>query len=143
MNGNKSKNIHYLIIVIYGSALLAVMLGNGNLFGSTVDWLGQHIVFPDLFRQSFYESGQLIPNFLFQIGGGQNAFLFTYYGFLSPVILLSYFLPFVDMTTYMICASIVLYLLTGILVYVFLRHHFSETKAFLSAIIFLTLSPVN
>ena len=143
MNGNKSKNIHYLIIVIYGSALLTMMLGNGNLFGSTVDWLGQHIVFPDLFRQTFYESGQLIPNFLFQIGGGQNAFLFTYYGFLSPVILLSYFLPFVDMTTYMICASIVLYLLTGILIYVFLRHHFSETKAFLSAIIFLTLSPVN
>lgn len=143
MNGNKGKNTYYLIIIIYGIALSAIMLGSGNLFGSTTDWLGQHIVFPDLFRQTFYESKQLIPNFLFQIGGGQNAFLFTYYGFLSPVILFSYLLPFVDMTMYMICASIVLYLLTGILVFVFLKRHFSETKAFASAIIFLSLSPIN
>lgn len=141
--GNKTKILYYGIIVIYGIILIAVMLGVNNLFGSTVDWLGQHIVFPDLFRQAFYESGQIIPNFLFQIGGGQNAFLFTYYGFLSPVILLSYLLPFVDMTTYIISASIVLYLLTGVLVYKFLRHHFREMHACLSAIIFLTISPIN
>ena len=111
MTGNKIKSTYYGVIVIYGITLIAVMLGVNNLFGSTVDWLGQHIVFPDLFRQAFYESGQIIPNFFFQIGGGQNAFLFTYYGFLSPVIILSYLLPFVDMTTYIISASIVLYLL--------------------------------
>lgn len=143
MTGNKIKSTYYGVIVIYGITLIAVMLGVNNLFGSTVDWLGQHIVFPDLFRQAFYESGQIIPNFFFQIGGGQNAFLFTYYGFLSPVIILSYLLPFVDMTTYIISASIVLYLLTGVLVYKFLRHHFRETHACLSAIIFLTISPIN
>ncbi|MBQ8802872.1 MAG: YfhO family protein [Tyzzerella sp.] len=143
MNRNKSKNIYYLIIGLYGITLLAIMLGIGNLYGSTTDWLGQHVVFPDLFRRSFYESKQLIPNFLFQIGGGQNAFLFTYYGFLSPVILISYLLPFIDMTAYVIGASIILYLMTGILVFVFLKRHFSETKALASAILFLTLSPVN
>ena len=72
----------HLILIAYGLLILGLLLGFGNLFGSRVDWLGQHIVFPDTFRQAFYESGQLIPNFLFGIGGGQNAFNFVYYGFL-------------------------------------------------------------
>ncbi len=132
-----------LIIILYGIAVLAIMLGAGNLFGSEIDWLGQHIVFPDTFRQAFYESGQLIPNFLFGTGGGQNIFNFIYYGFLSPGILLSYLLPFVDMTLYIICFSIVSYLAAGILVYQFLKYHFDETKAFWAALLFLTLSPMT
>lgn len=132
-----------LIIILYGMAVLAIMLGTGNLFGSEVDWLGQHIVFPDTFRQAFYESGQLIPNFLFGIGGGQNIFHFIYYGFLSPGILLSYLLPFVDMTLYIICFSILMYLASGLLAYQFLKYHFDETKAFWAALLFLTLSPMT
>ena len=143
MGKKKHINIHYLLIFFYGIAVVIFMCGRGNLYGSTTDWLGQHIVFPDLFRQAFYESKQLIPNFLFQIGGGQNAFMFTYYGFLSPLILVSYLLPFLDMTTYVIGASIVLYLISGILVYVFLKNHFSRGNAFAGALIFLSLSPVN
>lgn len=134
---------HYLIIILYGIILIAVMLGIGNLFGSNVDWLGQHIVFPDTFRQAFYESKQLIPNFLFDIGGGQNAFNFIYYGFLSPGILLSYLLPFVDMTTYIICLCIVSYLASGVLVYHFLKCHFGEINALWAAILFLTLPPMT
>ncbi len=143
MERKKHTKIYYFVILLYGSILTAILLGHGNLYGSMTDWLGQHTVIPEIFRQAFYESGQLIPNFLFPVGGGQNAFHFTYYGFLSPVILLSYVLPFVDMTTYVMGASFVLYLLTGILVFVFLKHHFGEHKALASAIIFLTLPPVN
>ena len=102
----KKRLACYFLISLYGLAIVFCMKSVGVLYGSEVDWLGQHIVFPDMFRQSFYESKQLIPNFFYQIGGGQNAFNFTYYGLLSPVILPSYLLPFVDMTTYMICASI-------------------------------------
>lgn len=133
----------HLILIAYGLLILGLLLGFGNLFGSRVDWLGQHIVFPDTFRQAFYESGQLIPNFLFGIGGGQNAFNFVYYGFLSPGILLSYLLPFVDMTTYIIVLSILSYLASGVLVYRFLKHHFDETKAFWAAILFMTLPPMT
>ncbi len=133
----------HLILIAYGLLILGLLLGFGNLFGSRVDWLGQHIVFPDTFRQVFYESGQLIPNFLFGIGGGQNAFNFVYYGFLSPGILLSYLLPFVDMTTYIIVLSILSYLASGVLVYRFLKHHFDETKAFWATILFMTLPPMT
>ena len=143
MCGKKNTKVYYIIIILYGIILAAILLGCGNLYGSMTDWLGQHVVFPELFRQVFYESGQLIPNFLFQIGGGQNAFHFTYYGFLSPVILISYLLPFVDMTAYIIGASFVLYLMTGISVFIFLKRHLGERKAFVSAILYLTLSPVN
>lgn len=132
-----------LILILYGIIILALLLGVGNLFGSRVDWLGQHIVFPDTFRQVFYESGQLVPNFLFDIGGGQNVFHFIYYGFLSPGILLSYALPFVDMTTYIICLSIVSYLACGVLAYQFLKKHFGETKAFWAAMLFVTLPPLT
>ncbi|MBQ2987100.1 MAG: YfhO family protein [Tyzzerella sp.] len=133
----------HLILIAYGLLILGLLLGFGNLFGSRVDWLGQHIVFPDTFRQAFYESGQLIPNFLFSIGGGQNVFNFIYYGFLSPGILLSYLLPFVDMTTYIIVLSILSYLASGVLVYRFLKQHFDETKAFWAAILFMTLPPMT
>lgn len=133
----------HLILIAYGLLILGLLLGFGNLFGSRVDWLGQHIVFPDTFRQAFYENGQLIPNFLFSIGGGQNVFNFIYYGFLSPGILFSYLLPFVDMTTYIIVLSILSYLASGVLVYRFLKHHFDETKAFWAAILFMTLPPMT
>lgn len=132
-----------LTIISYGIIILALLLGVGNLFGSRVDWLGQHIVFPDTFRQAFYESGQLIPNFLFDIGGGQNVFHFIYYGFLSPGILFSYLFPFIDMTVYIICLSIVSYLACGVLAYQFLKKHFGETKAFWAAMLLLSLPPMT
>lgn len=134
---------HYLIISLYGVVLLVLFVGTENLFGSRVDWLSQHTVFPDVFRQNFYESGRIIPEFLFDIGGGQNIFHFIYYGFLSPCILLSYLLPFVDMTTYIINMSIILYLASGCLLYQFLKAHFAQNIALWAGIIFLTLSPMT
>ena len=42
------------------------------IFGSTMDWNNQHIIFPDYFRSRFYQTGQLFPNFASAIGAGQN-----------------------------------------------------------------------
>ena len=67
----------------------ACVLKNG-VFGSKVDWISQHSVLPDYFRQLFYETGNLFPNFAPDIGGGQNIYNFSYYGLFSPLILLSY-----------------------------------------------------
>ena len=47
----------HLILIAYGLLILGLLLGFGNLFGSRVDWLGQHSVFPETFRQAFYENG--------------------------------------------------------------------------------------
>lgn len=138
-----TSKTHIIIICLYGLVLTALLTGIGNIYGHKTDWLSQHIVFPDTFRQYFYDNNTLLPNFFFNIGGGQNAFNFTYYGFLSPGILLSYLFPFVDMTVYIIIFSVISYHLCGVFAYIFLKSHFSPKKAFASAIIFLTLPPLT
>ena len=131
-----------MIIVLYGAFIVAALLGYGKIFGSFVDWLGQHSVFPEVFRQNFYQTGRLIPNFIFDLGGGQNAYNFAYYGFLSPLVLISYLLPFVDMTAYVAVVSIILYLASGIFVYKFARNHFGEHMSLFTALVFMSVSPI-
>ena len=60
----------------------------GKVFGANVDWISQHSVLPEYFRQQFYDTGQLFPEFAANIGGGQNIYNFSYYGLYSPLILL-------------------------------------------------------
>ncbi|MBP3635053.1 MAG: YfhO family protein [Bacilli bacterium] len=140
----KSNKKNYLIIIIYGIILTILLLGSNNLYGSCTDWINQHTVIPDYFRKLFYETGNLLPNFAFNLGAGQNIFNFCYYGLLSPIILLSYLLPFIDMTTYIIFISIILYLSSGILLYKFLNNNNFENKiSLVLSICFLTLSPIT
>ena len=67
-----------------------------------MDWISQHSVIPDYFRKQFYETGNLFPEFAMNLGGGQNIYNYSYYGLYSPLFLLSYALPFVKMSTYVI-----------------------------------------
>ena len=83
------------------------MCPENGVFGSKVDWISQHSVLPDYFRQLFYETGNLFPNFAPDIGGGQNIYNFSYYSLFSPLILLSYALPFVKMADYIMAVSII------------------------------------
>ena len=95
---NKKNFINVLIIIVF--VLLYVIVTTNffeYLYGSTVDWDCQHWTIPDYFRKLFYSTGDLIPNFAFNLGNGQNIFYFSYYGLLSPIILLSYLFPFVEM----------------------------------------------
>ena len=67
-----------------------------------MDWISQHSVIPDYFqKKQFYETGNLFPEFAYELlGGGQNIYNYSYYGLYSPLFLLSYALPFVKMSTY-------------------------------------------
>jgi len=93
---------HYWIIVLLAIVFLVLTTRMGSFFGSSIDWYNQHIRFPEYFRTLFYETGDFFPNFAFNIGSGQNIYNFSYYGFLSPVILPSYFMPWVSMIDYII-----------------------------------------
>ncbi len=86
-------------------------------FGSKVDWITQHSVFPDYFRQLFYSTGNLFTGFAPQLGAGQNLFYFSYYGLYSPIILISYLLPFVKMSDYIMLSSIFCYCISVTLFY--------------------------
>lgn len=137
---------YYLVITIYALMLIFISLdfNFNNLYGSTIDWLSQHSVIPEYFRQSFYETGNLVPNLAFNLGGGQNIFNYSYYGLLSPIVLVSYLLPFIDMTTYTCLSSIILYILTGILFYKFSTNNkLDRTLSLFLSLALITISPVS
>ncbi len=115
-------------------------VGRYGVLGSNVDWISQHSVIPEYFRQQFYETGKLLPEFALGLGGGQNAFCFAYYGLASPLILPSYLLPSVRMGDYLMAVSVLTVAATAVLCYGWLRHlHFSRGISFWCALM-LTLS---
>lgn len=116
----------YSAEVIITLAILLIVLINTrfiNLFGSNTDWLNQHTIYPEYFRQMFYQTGKLLPNLALNYGAGENIFNFSYYGLLSPLILPSYLLPFLDMVTYMTIVNILAIIISAIMFYHFLRKH--------------------
>lgn len=134
-------NVFWLILVYLGIAL--TVTHGENVYGSATDWGYQHTVFPDFFRQLFYENFDLLPDFAFNIGGGQNIFYFAYYGLLSPIILISYLLPFVPMGIYLVCVSLIIGIITVYLFYKFLRvNGFKENESFILGFIFTVASPI-
>jgi len=92
-----------------------------GVFGAEVDWINQHSVLPDYFRKRFYETGSLLPDFAWNLGGGQNIYNISYYGLFSPVVILSFLLPFLRMDYYIMGSSIVCYIISVLLFYFFLR----------------------
>lgn len=82
-----------LLTIFFIFYYLFVTKGCKFLYGSVLDWNCQHYLIPDYFRKLFYETGKLLPDFALNLGGGQNIYNLSYYGFLSPVILISYLLP--------------------------------------------------
>lgn len=117
-----------MLMLAAGTLVFILLLtGNGRLYGSEVDWISQHSVLPEYFRQQYYETGKLLPQFAAHLGAGQNMFHFSYYGLLSPVILPSYLLPGVPMTSYIAVTSVILLLAGGILFYCWLKKHLFST----------------
>ncbi len=115
----------------------------GKVFGANVDWISQHSVLPEYFRQQFYATGELFPEFAANIGGGQNIYNFAYYGLYSPLILPSYFLPFVKMSDYIIAVSFLCLVADILLFYRWIRgNEVSKGNAFLTSLMFLLAGPV-
>ncbi len=134
--------VPYLLLTILTLTFCYLFCTKYGIFGSKVDWISQHSVFPDYFRQQFYETGKLIPEFAANIGGGQNIYNFAYYGLLSPLFLPSYALPFVKMTDYVMWMSFCCLLVSVLLLYHWLRsREFSIKISFCSALSFLLAGP--
>ena len=66
----------FWINIIY--LTIAFVITHGEfIFGSSMDWGFQHITFPEYFRMLFYNTGDLFPDFAFNIGAGQNIYYFA------------------------------------------------------------------
>lgn len=118
-------------------------MGRYGIFGAKVDWLSQHSVLPDYFRQQFYATGKLFPEFAANLGGGQNIYHFAYYGLYSPLILPSYLLPFVKMSDYIMAVSITGLTASVLLFYYWLKSRKTDTgTAFILSLMFLLAGPM-
>ena len=125
------ERYNYLLLFLLTALVCCVFVLRLGVFGAKVDWISQHSVLPDYFRKQFYDTWNLFPEFAL------NIYHFAYYGLYSPVILLSYLLPFVKMSDYMMAAQFLCLEASVLLFYGWLRHRaFCRMQAFLSAVIF-------
>lgn len=141
-----SKYLYYAGYVILAALTLFfcwMFCLRWGVFGAKVDWISQHSVIPDYFRKQFYETGNLFPEFAMNLGGGQNIYNYSYYGLYSPLFLLSYALPFVKMSTYVIVMEMLCLMASVLLLYLWLnRKGFGRAVSFAVAVIFLLTGPM-
>lgn len=141
---DKAKRyIPYLLLTALTLFFCRMFVGRYGIFGAKVDWFSQHSVLPDYFRQQFYATGKLFPEFAANLGGGQNIYHFAYYGLYSPLILPSYLLPFVKMSDYIMAVSVTGLNASVLLFYYWLKSRKTDTgTAFILSLMFLLAGPM-
>lgn len=131
-----------MFIVAYFLIIFIKSDGFSFTLGSTTDFLTQHYVIPEYFRSLFYETGDLFPDFTFNLGGGQNIYYLSYYGLFSPLIIISYLLPMIEMIDYIIVMMGLVVLGATFLFYFYLRkNNYSYLISFLCSFILLCATP--
>ena len=137
------RYIPYLLLTGLTLFFCRMFVGRYGIFGAKVDWLSQHSVLPDYFRQQFYATGKFFPEFAANLGGGQNIYHFAYYGLYSPLILPSYLLPIVKMSDYIMAVSITGLTASVLLFYYWLKSRKTDTgTAFILSLMFLLAGPM-
>lgn len=133
----KKDLINLIVISVLFLSIIFITKGN-SMYSSVTDNITQHLVIPEYFRTLFYDTFDLFPDFALNLGAGQNIYNFSYYGLFNPVIMLSYFFPFISMSSWVSVSAVVLAYLSVILFYYFLRKHkFDYRVSLLTSICFM------
>ena len=138
----KKDIVNIIILFIIFNLILFFKIGLNYINGSTMDFISQHSVFPDYFRMLFYNTKELFPSFSFNLGAGQNIYYLSYYGLLSPMVLLSYLFPFIKMIDFIQLYMYLAIFSSVILMYYFLKKRFNEKISLVGSILFLTSGPL-
>lgn len=146
MNKHRLIKKDYINITILSILylLVALIITHGEyVYGSITDWGIQHYAIPEYFRTLFYDTGNLFPQFAPNLGAGQNIYYFAYYGLLSPIILISYLFPFIEMSNYIIISTIITGTLSIFLFYKWLKNNgYDTTICLVVTFLFLCASPL-
>ena len=133
----------YAVLAVLTVAACWFFAGRYGVFGANMDWISQHSVFPEYFRQQFYQTGQFFPEYAANIGGGQNIYNFSYYGLYNPIVLIAYLLPFMKMSDYLMTAGVICLAVSVCLLYGWLKKRgFSTEIAQGVAVLFLLAGPM-
>ena len=136
MKLKKNDFIHIAIAIGLYLIMVLVITRFTYSYGSKLDWSAQHFAIPDSFRRQFYDTGDLFPSFMFNVGAGENIYDLSYYGLYSPVVLLGYLFPFVPMYLYMQIASILSVCVSIFLFYRWTFRKFGSGRAFVLTVLF-------
>ena len=141
---NRKKDIINLLIIISFILLYVVITTRffNFTYGSTTDWDCQHWNIPDYFRRLFYDSHKLFFDYAPNIGDGQNIYYLSYYGYLSPIVLISYLLPFVPMKLYIEIVSIVGLMISACTFYYWIRKKYDSKLSLIISLVFAASSPL-
>lgn len=131
-----------LLLFVICLAVCWIFVLQYGIFGSNLDWINQHSVLPDYFRQRFYDTGQLFPDIAWNLGAGQNIYNFSYYGLFNPIIWISYFLPFVPMSLYIQITSILSYGASVVIFYCWLKKKCDDRITLACTFLFLLAAPL-
>ncbi|MDO4863977.1 MAG: YfhO family protein [Ruminococcus sp.] len=129
-------------IMLLTLAIMALCLTEGTVYGSRDDWASQHYAIPEYFRTLFYSTHELFPSYAPNLGGGENIYTLSYYGLYSPVIMLSYLLPFVPMSAYIMAASVLSVLFSEGALYAFFRRRFGTAVTACTTLFFALSVPL-
>lgn len=132
----QAKFFYPCLLTLIFILFLIFTIPSGCIYGSEGDWFSQHVALAEQFRQIFYETGRIFPDYTL-LGGGSNIYDISYYGFLRPDVLISFLLPEIPMK-YIISTYAILEMITAInLCYIWLKRHVSAPFfAFLGALLF-------
>lgn len=137
MKKDFKKDLFYLLLLTIMFISIFLIIKGNNLYSSKIDNISQHTSIPEYFRSLFYKTGDLFPDFAYNLGSGQNIYNYSYYGLLNPIIIFSYFLPFVEMRLYVIYSTLLLIYISVIMMYFFVKKKFNSDIAFVSSICFM------
>lgn len=139
---NNKDYIYILSTILLFIAIIFSIVGTKYVNGSTVDWESQHWIFPEYFRTLFYDTKDLFPSFAFNLGAGENIYNFSYYGFLSPIVLMSYLFPSIKMVNFIEISMILVVIISDILMYYFLKKRFDSKITLIGTLLFLLSGPI-
>lgn len=117
----KGKRLLCPGILLFLASMMVILSWQGDcLYGSSCDWFSQHVSIAETMRQTILEEKTLFPGQL-PLGGGNNIYDFSYYGYLRPDVLLACLIPQISMEWVIMGYTIAGYLVSAVLFYVFLK----------------------
>lgn len=132
-----------LMLILFYISISLLLSHNGQyILGSNIDFSLQHYTIPEYLRNLFYQTHDLLPDFSFHLGAGQNIYYLSYYGLLNPVIMFSYLFPNIEMLDYIIISMACIIMISCILFYFYLKkYHCSRMICTISTFMFLCATP--
>lgn len=131
-----------LIFPLTAGILFLLQNTSHTTAGSQIDWISQHTVLAEYFRQRFYSTHEFFPQFASELGGGQNIYNFAYYGLYSPLVLLSYAFPFLSMEVWFQIMGILTHTADGVLCFFWLNRHLKKPYSICGAMVLMCSSAV-